>query len=295
MGEQPEVNDVSSALERTVERLRARSDTPELDAAVLLARCTGKSRSWLAAHPEATVGVEALDRLENGTQRLEQGEPLPYVLGEWEFFGTTFEVNKDVLIPRPETELLVERALDWLREHPGKRRAMDIGTGSGCIAISLAVNAPDLWITATDISPRAIEVARWNAGNMHVEDRITFLEADLIPDLPDALPVDLIVANLPYIPTRTLHGLPVYQQEPTEALDGGRDGLLFIRGLIGRIPRALAPDGIALLEFEASQGKAILELAKAACAQAAIRIHKDLAGEDRLLEIQFKRAKEPAA
>ncbi|MEW6094647.1 MAG: peptide chain release factor N(5)-glutamine methyltransferase [Chloroflexota bacterium] len=308
---------LSACLEELSRRLRPLSDTPDLDAQVLLARSLNRSRAWLAAHPEARLDPKPAAALEASVQRLERGEPLPYVLGEWEFFGLAFEVTPDVLIPRPETELLVERAIFWLRHRPTlKRRAteaksaeadslprvLDIGTGCGCIAISLAVNVPGIQVTATDISPAALEVARRNAVKQHVAEQIIFLEADLIPE-SDRGPLtadrevlstvhgprsyDLIAANLPYIPTQTLRTLPVYTREPPLALDGGADGLDLIRRLLAKAPALLAPGGLMLLEIEASQGPAILSLAYGAFEQAEIHLHQDLAGHDRLLEIKI--------
>jgi release factor glutamine methyltransferase len=290
---------IQSALDLVADRLRSHSDTPELDAQVLLASVFRKPRSWLLAHPETQLDQEITAAFEAQVQRLEHGEPLPYVLGEWEFFNLTFEVTPDVLIPRPETELLVERAIAWLRNRNmknGDLKVLDVGTGCGCIAIALAVNLPGIQVVATDISPTALAVARRNAEKLNVPDRVIFLEADLIPDslspdsllpnpfLPDSF--SLIVANLPYIPTATLHRLPIYTREPTLALDGGVDGLTLIRHLLARAPEVLAPGGMMLLEIEASQGSAAVVLAGEVFPQAAVKIHQDLSGHDRLIEIQ---------
>ena len=275
-----------AALDGLIPRLEKNSDTPGLDAQVLLARVMERPRSWLLAHPETLLTGEQLVALEALVQRLERGEPLPYVLGQWEFFGLEFEVTPEVLIPRPETELLVERAIAWLQARPGYRLAADIGTGCGCIAISLAVNVADVHVTAIDISPQALAVARCNAEKLHVADRITFLEADLIPDPLSANPFSLIAANLPYIPTRTLHKLPIYGREPTVALDGGADGLSIIRKLLELAPKRLAPGGLLLLEIEASEGPEVLSMAQEAFPEAEIRLHQDLGGNDRLLEVQ---------
>ena len=159
--------------------------------------------------------------------RLESGQPLPYVLGAWEFYGLTFELTPDVLIPRPETELLVEQALEWLADRPAPLLAADVGTGSGCIAISLAVHAPQLRLLASDLSWPALQVARSNLARHRVEGQISLLQCDLLPPL--SLPFDLLVANLPYIPSPVLPGLKLSLSEPPLALDGGLDGLDFIR------------------------------------------------------------------
>jgi release factor glutamine methyltransferase len=269
-------------------RLEKTSDTPSLDAQVLLARLLERPRSWLMAHPEIRLDPESAARLDTLVARLEGGEPLPYVLGCWEFFGLEFEVTPAVLIPRPETELLVERAIIWIKSNVERRtlKIADVGTGSGCIAISLAVNAPGLTITATDISPDALSVARRNAEANGVASHITFQEADLIPDSLSPNPFSLILANLPYISTSALHNLPVFKHEPTLALDGGADGLELIRRLLAMAPAALAPGGMILLEIEASSGVEAHRLASGFFPQARIELHQDLAGRDRLLEIQ---------
>ncbi|MDP2995302.1 MAG: peptide chain release factor N(5)-glutamine methyltransferase [Anaerolineales bacterium] len=280
---------VGETLDGLIFRLEKTSDMPGLDAQVLLARLLDRPRSWVLAHPEALLTGNRYAALEALVARLEGGEPLPYIVGHWEFFGLEFEVTPDVLIPRPETELLVERAIAWLRKsEPGSRelRVMDVGTGSGCIAISLAINVPGLSITATDISPAALKVARCNAEKMNVSGCITFLETDLFPNpyIPDSF--SLIVANPPYIPTNTLYKTPVYGREPTLALDGGSDGLALIRRLLTEVPDRLFSRGLLLMEIEASEGPAVLSLASDAFPKARIHLHKDLAGHDRLLEVQ---------
>jgi release factor glutamine methyltransferase len=280
---------VGETLTWLISRLEKTSDTAGLDAQVLLARLIHTPRSWVVAHPEALLSRTSFSELELMVSRLEQGEPLPYVLGTWEFFGLEFELTSAVLIPRPETELLVERAIMCLRK-PGVAaqdlNALDIGTGSGCIAISLAVNLQGLSITATDISNAALNVARRNAEKLNVSGRITFLEADLFSNPLIVGPFSLIVANPPYIPTDTLHMLPIYGHEPNLALDGGPDGLDLIRRILKESPSWLTSDGLLLMEIEASQGIEMLSLASEIFPKARILLHKDLAGHDRLLEIQ---------
>lgn len=303
-------------------RLAPHTATPSLDAQVLLAHLTGHPRAWLLAHPSATLTPPAVQDLEAGLQKLEAGLPLPYLLGEWEFFGLKFNITPDVLIPRPETELLVETALAWLnqkfspqsreddrkdrearfpneRSHPSQNLSAlrgenlpepiyvaDIGTGSGCIPISLAVHRPDLRLLATDISPAALAIAHQNAQIHQVADHITFLEADLLPPTLQPSTFNLICANLPYIPTATLHTLDVYGREPTLALDGGPDGLTLIRRLLTQAVTHLAPGGLMLLEIEATQGQLASTLARHHFPDAHIQIKPDLAGYDRLLSIQ---------
>jgi len=269
----------------------ANSSSPRLDAQVLLSHITQKPRAWFLAHNEYNLTPIQHHQLTDAITRLDAGVPLPYVLGHWEFYNLTFNLSPDVLIPRPETESLVEMGIHWLQNHPQARNAADIGTGSGCIAVSIAVNIPDLRINAVDISEGAIDVARGNAIKHGVIDQINFVKGDLLnlpPSEPPNVtePFNLITANLPYIPTETLHQLDVYQREPTLALDGGPDGLSLIRKLLQNAPPSLAPGGLILLEIEANQGKTAIKLAQKYFKESTITLHPDLAGHDRLLSIQ---------
>lgn len=258
--------------------------TPDLDARVLLAHVCQVEKSWLLAHPEATLSREQANQLERSLKLLTSGTPLPYVLGEWEFYGRRFKVTHDVLIPRPETELLVETALNWLRTNPDKRTAVEVGAGSGVVSTSLAAAIPDLVITATEISPQAAAVARENVSRHGLENQISVREEDLLTSLPG--PFDLIAANLPYIPTQTLHTLPVYQREPTLALDGGEDGFDQIRRLMKQAKSRLSGGGLILLEIGSDQGESAREMAEDHFSQADYRILSDLAGHPRLLVVQ---------
>jgi len=167
----------------------------------------------------------------------------------------------------------------------------DIGTGSGAIAVSIAVNVPDAHVLATDISPEALQVARGNAHKFEVDHRVEFMQSDLFPPRPELFSteqhLDLLCANLPYIPTDTLHKLPIYGREPTVALDGGEDGLDLFRRLMKLAPDWLAPNALILLEIEATRGLQALTLANNMFSDARIHLHKDLTGLDRLLEIRI--------
>ena len=268
------------------------SDTPALDASVLIAHIINKPRTWVMAHPELTLTSEQQKELDDSLARLERGETFPYVLGHWEFFGLEFDITPDVLIPRPETELLVEKAIVWLQELPSGRTVADIGTGSGAIAVSIARNVADAHILATDISEKALEVARRNASKFNVEKRIEFVECDLLPanssfinEYPE---IDLICANLPYIPTEILQQLPIFGREPTLALDGGSDGLDLIRRLLSIAPKWLAANGMMLLEVESSRARQALDLAHTLFPEAKINLYQDLAEQDRLLAIMLQ-------
>lgn len=281
----------TSLLSHITNLLAVISDTPALDASVLIAQIVNKPRAWVIAHPELTLTTGQKKRLNESLARLESGESFPYVLGHWEFFGLEFDVTPDVLIPRPETELLVEKAIAWLQKSRVRRTIADVGTGSGAIAISIAVNIPDAHILATDISLQALKVAQKNALKFDVARQIDFLQCDLLPRHIDPLSTerhfDLICANLPYIPTRTLQNLPIFGREPTLALDGGSDGLDTIRRLLNIGPEWLAPNGMILLEVEATRSIEALNLACDLFSEATIHLHQDLMGRDRLLEINL--------
>lgn len=274
---------------------------------VLLAHVSGRNRAWLFAHPEASLTPEQEQAFQQARQRFEQGEPLPYILGHWEFYGLDFYVTPEVLIPRPETELLIESALAWVRmrsQPEAGLRILDLCTGSGCIPVTLATVLPNAGIVATDISPAALAIARLNAEKHGLGGRIRFYEADLfevrnsitdkrysgldirITNSEYRIPnFDLILSNPPYIPTETLHGLDVYGREPTLALDGGPDGMVVTRRLLAESKRYLAEGGAIRVEIEAGQGKIALETAKSHFPGAKVQIYKDLAGLDRLLAI----------
>jgi release factor glutamine methyltransferase len=268
---------------------RLNSDTPELDAQVILAHILDKPRTWMLAHPETRLSAPELDSVEKAVVRLEQGEPLPYVVGHWEFFGLDFDLTPDVLIPRPETETLVETAIAWLRESTMRRTVADVGTGSGAIAIAIAMHVLDAYIIGTDISLPALQVARRNARKFDLIPRMDFILCELLPAHHDRSVRNCVrpdLRNLP-LPTDRLHSLPVYGREPAVALNGGADGLDLIRRLFGLATEWLAPNGLILLEIEASQGMKAAALAYDFYAEAEIHLHQDLSGRDRLLEISL--------
>lgn len=275
---------LAAALADTRQRLEGKTDNPGLDAQVLLAHVTQKNRAWVLAHPEHTLTSEEMLLLADAMAQLSAGVPLPYVIGEWEFFALPFKVTPAVLIPRPETEGLVELAIEWLRDNPQRALVAEAGTGSGCIAVSLAVHLPEIRITATDISTAALEVARQNARHHRVGDRIEYLENDLLAGL--AGPFDLICANLPYIPSEKVRQLPIYLKEPTLALDGGEDGLRLIERLVAQAVEKLASGGLILMEIEASLTKEVTSLAQDYFPKAEISTRLDLAGRHRILSIQ---------
>lgn len=279
------MNTLSEWLEALRRSMAQFSDTPSLDSQVLLAQVLERPRAWVMAHPQAVLNDEQGARLQSQLQRLEAGEPLPYVLGHWEFYGLDFQLSPAVLIPRPETELLVDQGRAWLQANPGRNQAADVGTGSGCIAVSLAAHRPDLRVTATDISEAALQLARKNAARHGVAQQIEFVQGDLLAALDG--PFDLICANPPYIPSAELKKLAVFGREPGLALDGGPDGLAITRRLLAQAAHKLAPGGLLLVEIEASQGDQTLRLAGKYFPSAKAEVLADLAGRQRLLRVEL--------
>jgi release factor glutamine methyltransferase len=256
-----------------------------LEAQVLLAHALDRPRAWLLAHPETCLADDLLVTLQAQLEQLAEGVPLPYLTGEQEFYGISFAVTPDVLIPRPETELLVETALAWLQfGSKESRHAADVGTGSGCIAAALALHVPSLTLVAADRSRAALRVAQLNLQRYSLLERVWLVQSNLLAPLHGTF--DLICANLPYIPTTTLGPLPVARHEPRLALDGGPDGLRLVSDLLASAPRLLAPGGLILLEIEASQGESSAHLARTAFPGAKVDILPDLAGLDRLVRVE---------
>lgn len=264
------------------------SENPSWEAQLLLSEVLDKPRAWIAAHPEFDLQNEQAARLDGMLRRVAGGEPLPYVLGRWQFYGLDVVLSPQVLIPRPETELLVQHALQWFTSHPQQRRCADIGTGSGCIAAALAVNVPDLLITALDISPEALNTARETLQLNGVLQRVRLEQSDLLQRLEQD--VDVLCANLPYIPTRTLEHLAVLEHEPRLALDGGEDGLRLIERLMAQIFARRQSPCLLLFEIEASQGASSAALARRCFPRALINVLTDPAGRQRLLRIEALQA-----
>lgn len=263
--------------------LKPHSDTPDLDAQLLLSEILGRTRTWILAHPESELESTSFQTFQRDLARCEAGEALPYVLGWWEFYGRRFQLNPEVLIPRPETELLIEEALAFLTSYPDRSMVADVGTGCGCIAVTLAAEMPNLNIVATDLEGGALHIARNNAHDHQVLPRVRFVQADLLS--PVKATFDLICANLPYIPSEDLIDLVVARREPRTALDGGEDGLQVIDRLMAQIQNNLTPRGRILLEIGADQAEAVQTIAQKAMPSSAVKILQDLAGRDRLLVI----------
>jgi release factor glutamine methyltransferase len=291
---------VEVLLRDAMERLRASgSETPRLDAEVLLASVVGIDRTGIVAHPEAPVGDGAAARFAELVDRRAAGEPVAYLRELKEFMGLAFSADPRALIPRPETERLVELAeLEVQRRLTAAPRPLgspplrvvDVGTGSGTIAIALAVRLRtramlgEVDILATDDAPEALGLARENAVGHAVADRVRFRAADLVPD--DEPPFDLVLANLPYVRTGAIEGLPVATSfEPRHALDGGDDGLAVIRRLLDLLPELLASGGVALLEIGADQQEDVTAAVAAVPGEWDCAVERDLAGLPRVARL----------
>jgi release factor glutamine methyltransferase len=274
---------VDEALREAASLLRRRSSTPRLDAEVLLAHVLGTTRAKLLANFQVTLTQDDLARCRRVVARRQQGEPIAYITGHKEFYGLDLLVTPDVLVPRPETETLVEVCLKLLPQGEISHLA-DIGTGSGAIALAVAANCPDVRVLATEVSPSALNVARQNAERLGLEERVAFLEGDLLSPLPH--PVNVIAANLPYVPPGEAEP-DVASWEPWVAVfGGGEEGTATIMRFLEQAPRYLRPGGSVVLETAYSQGKAVTEAARRAFPEAAIELRKDLAGYDRLVVVK---------
>ena len=270
----------------------AGSDTPALDAEVLLAHVLERDRAWLYTYPERILTWPQSVAYLTLVERRADQEPVAYLVGHKEFFGLYFIVTPDVLVPRPETELLVEKALQLAPSRGGQLTVADVGTGSGVVAVSLAVNFPHARVLAIDISAAALAVARRNVARHHVGDQVACVQADLL--IPCPATFDLVIANLPYICSGDLH--PAHEEagqgttralgwEPRVALDGGSDGLEVVRRLLMVVAPRLHPDGVLLVEIGAEQGSDVLKLARVHFPRAVAEVIKDLAGLDRFLTV----------
>lgn len=275
------------------------SETPRLDAEVLLAHVLRVDRTTLLASLEATVGADQAKGFGATVERRLTGEPVSYIRGLKEFYGLVFSVDRRALVPRPETELVVDLALARLgrmltsapRPQGSSLRIWDVGTGSGAICVAVAAEgrrrgySADIRLRATDVSADALSLAVENAVVHGVADMIDFERADLT-SVADPQPVDLLLANLPYIASDVIPTLPVAASfEPVAALDGGPDGLAFIRRLIEALPEALAPHGVALLEIGSDQVAAVRTMVDGSRHGWSVAIHDDLAGQPRVAEI----------
>jgi release factor glutamine methyltransferase len=262
----------------------AGSEEARLEAELLLAHALTTDRTHLYRRLPEDLPDGAARAFEALLQRRLAHEPTAYILGRREFYGLDLEVTPAAIIPRPETETLIELVLEFIGER--EARVVDVGVGCGAVAVALAVNLPRAEVIATDVSPDALALARRNAERHAVAPRIRFLEGDLLEPL-DA-PVDVIAANLPYVRTGDFESGPpeIRQYEPRLGLDGGPDGLRIIERLLRQAPPRLKDGGALFLEIGEEQGDAARTLAREPFPQAQIEVKQDLSRLDRVLVVR---------
>ena len=259
-----------------------------LNAERLLAHALDLDRVALYLNYDRPLSETELARFREFVRRRGQREPLQYILGETEFFSLPFKVNRDVLIPRPETEILVERTVERCLQRFGDEatcRILDVGTGSGCIAVSLAKSLPQVEVVAVDVSAAALEVAAENARRNGVAERVRFLQHDFLTgDLPQGPAFEVVVSNPPYVSERDFHALPeeIRLHEPAVALKDGLDGLSFFRRIAGVAAKHVAPNGFVAVEIGMGQAQPVETIFKQN-GWSRVEIFVDLNGTERVL------------
>ena len=278
---------IQEALAGAIQTLRNNGvESPRLDAELLLVHVLATNRAVVLAWPERMLTRKELACYRDLVTRRASREPLPYIVGHREFYDLDLVVDPRVLIPRPETELLIEHALEIARQKEIPLLIADVGSGSGAIAVTLAVHLPQAIVYALDSSAGSLAVTVENARRHGVMDRIHCLQGDLLEPLPEK--VDLVTANLPYVTTDEWQDLPpdIHEFEPRTALDGGPTGLSLMERLLATAGAHLRPFGVIMLEIGASQGAGVTALAREHHHQAAVRLIQDYAGLDRLVIIE---------
>jgi release factor glutamine methyltransferase len=285
-------SDVGRALLAAARRLKETgSDSPQLDSAILMAHVLGVSKGWLYAHPNRQLTADEIATFEVLVRRRMCHEPVAYLVGFKPFYGLDITVDRRVLIPRPETEILVDRVLEYVQRRSKEGvvlKVADIGAGSGAIAVALAVNVPGLIVYATDISEDALGVAAQNVWRYGVGDQVQLIPGNLLDAVPE--PVDIIVANLPYVASADVANLSrqVRDYEPVLALDGGLDGLEVFRAFFATLGgpngrRMLRQGSRVYLEIGWNQGDEVRCLAQEAFPGAEVAVLVDYAGLDRIV------------
>lgn len=263
-------------------------DSPRLSAELLLSSVLGLKRIELYTQFDKSVPKQQLDKLHGLVERAGRCEPVAYLVGKTEFYSLELDITPDCMIPRPETELLVERAIEFLRTRSSRQFVCDLCTGSGCIAIAIARNYPDCQIIATDISDAALNVAAKNIEKDQLKDRIKMLCGDLFDPLVPQLDVDkfdLIVCNPPYVSAAEFEklGKNIKDYEPHIALYAGENGLDVHRRITEKVDVFLKPDATLILEIGYRQGQVVRELLEQADCFSEIKIEKDFHGNDRIV------------
>lgn len=259
------------------------SETAEIEVNAILCMVLKKDLAWCLANSNFVLDQDTLTELNVKLKSLLARVPLPYVLGTKEFFGNQFFVDENVLIPRPETELLVETAIEWINRHEKTKKMVDVGCGSGVIIISLMKHFFQIKGFGIDISRTALNISKRNQ-NYHDIKNLEFVQMDCLSGISSKF--DLIVANLPYISEKFFDDLKVSKFEPDLALNGGKDGLLIINKLIEQIPSLLNSPGLALLEIQFDQSARVIQEIQKFLPTAAVSIIKDYSSHDRIIRIE---------
>jgi release factor glutamine methyltransferase len=280
---------VGRAINAASERLQeAGIDTARLDAQVILAHVLGVGRSWLFAHFDQALTGDEAENYTNMIARRMAFEPVAYLVGRKEFYGIDLAVDRRVLVPRPETELLVDAVLEHVAEFGDRLTIADIGAGSGAIALAIAANAPEVTIYAIDVSADALAVAKANVLAHDIRGQVTLLHGDLLAPL--TMPVDVLVANLPYVayPDFCTLAPDVRVYEPRLALEAGPQGLDVITRLVHQVPTCLNPGGLVALEIGYDQAPAVVKLIERALPYAyEIDVRKDYQGHNRVVTFRL--------
>jgi len=277
---------IASVFRRSAEHLRLAGVTDSaLEARLLLEHVLDRDRSWILAHPEVALSPDQEGRLADLMERRLRAEPIAYLLSRREFYGMNFYVDSRVLIPRPETEVLVDEILQVTAARSAGVRIIDVGTGSGAIALALAAHLPEVRVTGVDCSVDALEVAKLNAHRLGLINRVTLIRGDLLSWMRE--PVDIVVANLPYIPREKMSQLPseVRGYEPTLALDGGVGGLSHNLNLIRQIAGRVRPGGHVFLECEPFQISDLSLAAQSSVTGATVCALLDGFGHERFIHV----------
>ncbi|MDY7019233.1 MAG: peptide chain release factor N(5)-glutamine methyltransferase [Chloroflexota bacterium] len=281
---------LSQAIYLTSQKLsKVGIDYTVIEAELLLQHALGISKTQLYTDRSRALTPVETDRLQEITQRRLCREPSAYILNQREFYGIDFYIDQRVLIPRPETEILVEKAIESASRHFTKKNLTiaDVGTGSGVIAITLAIALPLAIVYATDVSTASLEVAGMNCRRHKVNDQVKLLHGNLLEPLPQ--PIDMIITNLPYIKETELKMLSpeIVNFEPLTALTGGKDGLDKIRSLLAQIPDKVCPRGCFLMEIGQGQAQAVTSLIRGCLPEASIELVPDLSNIDRVVSVSL--------
>lgn len=268
---------------QSTRKLKAKQDSEDIEINAILTFVLQKDLAWCLTHPDVFIEASQQHELDQKLEQLLLGVPLPYILGRANFYNSSFLVDQYVLIPRPETELLVENAIHWIDKHPNIQKIVDVGTGSGAIILSIKKLFPKIRGFGVDISRNALQVAAKNKKNLSVQ-ATDFVQMDCLNGFNTKF--DLILANLPYIPTSDVGNLDVSKYEPVLALDGGKEGLEIIKKFVKQLPAYIKSPGLILMEVQYDQAQKVCLLVREALPEAKVSVLKDYAFIERFVRIE---------